>query len=35
VQIQAAVVNLGGPFAGIADLTNGLRVRIGSATTGC
>jgi hypothetical protein len=35
VHLQAAVVVPGGPLGGIADLSNGLRLRVGSATTGC
>lgn len=33
--LQSVTVNIGGPFAGIADLSNGARLRVGSATSGC
>jgi len=33
--LQALSINLGGPFAGIADLSRGARLRVGSSTTGC
>ncbi|QDU84257.1 hypothetical protein Pla163_13640 [Planctomycetes bacterium Pla163] len=33
--LQSVVVNLGGPFAGIADLSNGARLRVGNAISGC
>ncbi|MEZ5980319.1 MAG: hypothetical protein R3F34_19200 [Planctomycetota bacterium] len=35
VKLQAVVINIGGPFAGVADISSGLEIRVGSATTGC
>lgn len=33
--LQALSINVGGPFAGLADLSNGARLRVGSSTSGC